>query len=245
MRFHVDQQGCPKFFKVDTYLDAVEMMIDADEVERAIWMLDNMPGYYRDQVPERAIEIRETLHKKTWTAIQYAGLTNRVPLDVALVDAGIPLRGKLVDEIIEAFNTTGKCPHIMDLAPGGFWLPEFLKLRKRDFTYSFLSLTQDKDEQEKPDGPIIFVCFEVIEHLTDTSDIYRNYLKMGMKADVFMLSTPLYTINGGLDNWRDRDLGHLRTYTPQEFMSFAEKYFKGCKWELVMGEEMVLTGVRA
>ncbi len=240
----MSEQGRPKYFNTDTYLDAVEMMINADEVERALWMLDNMPGYYRDNMPERALEILNTLHKKTWTAIQYSELKQDEPLSLEVADQVVPLRGMLVEQIVRSYNELSITPHIMELAPGGHWLPQYLKYKGLVFTYSSMSLTVGLEIGVEVLGPVMFVCFETIEHLADEADIYRNYLKMGAKADVFMLSTPLYTINGGEDNWRERELGHLRTYTPAEFMRFADKYFKGCKWEMVMGEEMILTGVK-
>jgi hypothetical protein len=44
------------------------------------------------------------------------------------------------------------------------------------------------------------------------------------------LSTPKFTWAGGMNNWQERQLGHLRTWTPKEFLDFAQKSFKNFTW---------------
>src|SRR4051812_35464670 len=66
--------GRPRFFDIDIYLSVVEGMINADEVERAFWMLKNPPAYYRKYPPKRLLEIKERLHRQVWTPVQYKGI---------------------------------------------------------------------------------------------------------------------------------------------------------------------------
>jgi hypothetical protein len=63
--------GRPYYFDVDMYLACVEQMISSDEVERALWMLDNMPGWYRDNPPQQAKKIRDQLLKRLYTTMDY------------------------------------------------------------------------------------------------------------------------------------------------------------------------------
>lgn len=232
--------GRPRFFDVDVYLSAVEGMINADEVERAIWMLDNMPAYYRQYPPKRAQEIRESLHRKLWTPIQYKGIYSG-EVDFSLW----PLRAQKLEALIKGFNEKDQVPHVMELAPGGGWMEAGLNDKGCKFSYESLDL--DKGHlrcDQLPQGPNIFVAFEIIEHLSNEWEIYQNYLKFGKEAQVVILSTPLFTYAGGMDDWRNRDLGHLRTYTPFELHAISSKMFQGFDWECSTDDTIVLMGKR-
>lgn len=81
----------------------------------------------------------------------------------------------------------------------------------------------------KDDQPVIFVATELIEHLWHEADIYVEFLRAGGKADIVHISTPLYTFDGMTDDpkyWESKgDLGHLRTYTPNELSVTVAKMF--------------------
>lgn len=225
--------GRPTYFDPDVYLDAVEMMINSDEVNRAFWMLDNMPAYYRDNVPKRAATMRVQLNEVLFTPVQYKGVYGTIDLDGAAVVAGWPSRATIVEEKVRELNKRMIKPNIMELAPGQFWLPTGLKYKGLDFTYEYLSLDNFDHPFEKPwpDSAFnIFIAFELIEHLHCETEIYQNYLKFKKTADIVMLSTPLYTFAGGMDNWSTRQLGHLRTYTPKELVDVSNKMFPGYVW---------------
>lgn len=238
-----DGRGRPLFFDLDKYLDSVEGMINADEVERAIWMLDNLPGYYRDHIPRRAKEIRTQLHKNLFTPVQYHDEYGE--LDMEALRKAWPGRGKVIEDLVRGYNQQGLTPGVMEYAPGTFWLPIGLRASGLQFRYEFKCKDQVETDFEPPadDSPVnIFVALEVIEHLSNEWELYQNYLKFGRHADVVVISTPLYTINGGEDNWRARDLGHLRTYTPVEFRDKLSKMFEGYEWSGMVDESIILVG---
>lgn len=245
---HLDL-GRPKFFNVDQYLDVVEAMINADEVERAFWMLDNMPGYYRDHVPERATKIRKSLHRQLFTPVQYQGIYKSVDLyNEAEAIQHWTGKAQVVEGIVRQYNEEGIAPNLMELAPGSMWLPTGLKAKGLKFTYEHKSIDHVSDVPFLiPEGkePSIFVALEFIEHLWHESEIYENYLKFNKEAKHIVLSTPLYTCFGGLDHWEERPLGHLRTYTPKEFLETASRMFIGYKWNVFLETSIVLHGVRA
>jgi hypothetical protein len=230
--------GRPRHFDVERFLDAVEDMINADEVERALLMLDNMPAYYRDHVPERAAEIRQSLHRQLWTPVQYAGIYEGVIPDCW------PGRAQVLEGLVRQLNSEGKAPHVMELAPGSGFIEA--GLRERGLTCSYESLGLDKrKEPGDVSGPAIFVAFEIIEHLSNEWEIYQNYLKFNREAEHILLSTPLYTCAGGMSGWRERPLGHLRTYTPLEFQQKAQAMFKGYQWKAFVDETIILLGSKA
>jgi hypothetical protein len=88
----------------------------------------------------------------------------------------------------------------------------------------------------------VFICFEMLEHLARPEEIFHHYVKAGGDFDTILLSTPMYTYGGGMPNWYECDLGHLRTYTPREFLDYAKKHWPFHKWELQTGPVMCLIG---
>lgn len=236
--------GRPLFFDVDTYLSAVEQMIMSDEVERALKMLDNLPAFYRANPPARALEIRESLNRALFTPIQYKGIYDGVEITPQDTERHWPLRAQAVEQLVRELNHPGAKPNIMELAGGSLFLPQGLVHKHLQFTYEHLSLDNIEHKFEKPSGEQIniFVAFELIEHLSDEWEIWRNYLKFGKRADYVFISTPLYTFGGGIPNWREQKLGHLRTYTPEELHSICSRMFTGYSWTCKTDDTIVLEG---
>jgi hypothetical protein len=250
--------GRPYYFDVDMFLACVEQMISSDEVERALWMLDNMPGWYRDNPPPQAKQIRDQLLKRLYTTMDYIKDCDHPHQTQALIGAaaGVVERGfakigraQAVRMIIDKL----KSPYIFDLAPGSYWLPILLKKCGYDFKYFGESLNKSQQAMAKDylsnewhqgphPGPSVFICFELIEHLHSTTEIYQHYLKAELNCDYIILSTPKYTIAGASPEWHKQDLGHLRTYTPSEFVQFAMKHWPKHKWEYFDSATMVLVG---
>lgn len=240
--------GRPLFFDINIYLSVVEMMINADEIERALWMLDNPPAFYREKAnrPARLKEIKDKLNKATWTPVQYKGIYKDVEITAAHTEAHWPLRARLLEEEIKRLNDMRISPTLMELAPGGKWLEAGLRHKACGFNYECMSLDGSTLEPDVKTVFNIFIAFELIEHLSNENEIYQNYLKFNRHADIVMLSTPLYTWRGGMPNWEQRELGHLRTYTPDEFHDKASQMFEGYSWDAKIGDAndgtIVLTG---
>lgn len=240
----MNEIGKPLHFDVDVYLDAVEMMIASDEVERAFHMLDNMPAYYRDNQPDRAVEIRSSLHKQLFTPTQYKDADDECEkIDPDKFNYW-PGRASVVASILEHIKDSGKAANIMEIGPGSFWLPFVLRKAEFSFTYEYQSLTKRELPFEKPKGDEvnIFIAFELIEHLSNELEIYQSYLKFKKTADYVLLSTPLYTCGAVNKNWREHSLGHLRTYTPHELLEKANKMFIGYNWKMFLDNTIVLIG---
>lgn len=225
----------PNAFDPEKYLDCVESMILADEVERALWMLDNLPAWYRDNIPERAREIRRELHSALFTPAQYAAADRETETcDISQLKEYFPPRAEILAETLGAYNY----PNIMEIGPGSFWLPHALANKGYNFSYEYQSLGGPGFRSEvNPDGPNIFVAFELIEHLHNELEIYQAYLKFKKPARHVFLSTPLYTYGGGMTSWRNQALGHLRAYTPKEFGDAAQRIFQEFKFTVYKCED--------
>lgn len=239
--------GKPIFFDPDIFCSVVEMLISSDEVERAFLMLRNgAPAYYRDHPTPRMLEIRESLHRQMFTPAQYAGAdSDGVSLEPKDLEQYCPPRAQVLISAIRDLNRTGIKPNIMEIGPGTFWLPYSLRYQNLDFTYEYQSLTVRDLPFEKPpqDGGVnLFVAFELIEHLTNEDELYQAYLKFKKRAKMIFISTPLYTYGGGIANWRDNALGHLRTYTPRELGQVASQLFEGYKWTAYLSDTITLVG---
>lgn len=235
--------GKPRFFNEDAWLETVIGLIRSDETERALWLLDNPPAWYRMNYPTKAKEIKERLNKQLFTPIQYAGCLDPEP-EAYTAEMQMPSRGELVDKLVKELNEKNICPVVCELAPGGRWLEGVMTKRGRKFWYEHMGLDKQHIKMAKPTEPFynIFVALEIIEHLSDTTEIYRNYLKFERPANAIFLSTPYCTWNGGMHDWESNALGHLRCYTPHEFASEAKRMFEGYSWELVHDDVMTLIG---
>jgi hypothetical protein len=256
-------EGRPTWFDVNQYLGCVEQMITCDEVTNALWMLDHLPGYYRANPPPAVAQIKRRLLERFFTTLDYAKdgctwETGAGAMDQATALDHLNLeRGALAFKYALEYTQKDEWVHIHELAPGNYWLPVALNAAGCRFTYFGPSLNTRMQEEaaenlpnwykgdRPPASKSMFVCFEFIEHLADPSEIYHHYVKSGLDADVILLSTPKYTYGGGCGDWYNKDLGHLRTYTPNEFKEFAIKTWPKHNWVLHDGPVMVLAGEKA
>lgn len=238
------QPGETKHFNVQPFLDAAEQLVIHDDIARALDVLDNLPGRYREHRPKEVVEMRDTIMRQLMNNADY--VTNPYD-DFVSIERGqlaikTTLRGTVVKNDVEALNKEGKTPHIIDVGPGEYWLPLGLKGFGLKFTYDAISLQPEIERKAKQfigdylvekapkDAPILFVANEIIEHLWFEEEIYQAFVKKGGYADYVYVSTPMYTFGEGNPDWRTSQLGHLRTYTPSEFGNIVQKMFKGFKW---------------
>ncbi len=257
--------GRPRYFNIDQYLCVVEQMVISDEVERALWMLDNMPGWYRDNYPPEAKSLKELILKKLYTTIDYSEYISHANQSEILlayskdeINSAIMNylhRAQLLMMFCQDLNERDIAPHIVEIAPGSYWLPIGLKKNNIKFTYFGQGLHSPQEANIKAymgnDWAIrpeakksIFVCYELIEHLHSPDEIYQDYLKQEIKFDYIFLSTPKYCVFGGNPEWKTGEVGHLRAYTPNEFYRFAQKNWPDFTWVMYDAEVMVLRGER-
>lgn len=253
--------GKPFYFDLDTWIQAIEMMICADEIQIALRMCDELlPGYYRDNLPSEILEIRSRLYQQLYDQFDYssdhdeANFDRQAVTDQCLTNYTYP-RANILFEDIQKLNAEGKTPWIFEISPSHGWLPVGFADRGLKFNFFGKNMNQPalskikdwlpygiwerrpEDNQEK-----ILVCFEALEHMMNPHDLTQAAHKMGFEFDYIYLSTPKYTLWGGLPNWRDRRIGHVRTWTPSEFHKFAVDSFPGYSWQMFDSPSMVLRG---
>ncbi len=265
--------GRPIYFDISQCLSLAEQYVLSDEVERALWLLDNLPGYYRDHVPPEVLRLKTYIQTLLTTPLEYVTDVNHINETKALIKATKDEinksimdyigRAQVVRSLVERLNQDLKTPHIVEMAPGSFWLPIGLAKNELKFTYfaQSLNVAHQLLAKEYLDElrvwypklehgidprtwvePTVFVCFELIEHLHNPDEIMHNYVKHNISFNHILLSTPKYTINGGNPNWQKDSLGHLRTYTPKEFYAFATKHWPSYKWSMFDHPTMILVG---
>lgn len=162
-------------------------------------------------------------------------------------------RGPLMLETVKELNAQGITPHIVEFGPAAFWLPHGLKKAGVKFKYKPLTLNaialhgnmrelRDFIDLDLSQSKFhIFVCFEVIEHMWDDTQLVLDYLKQKVAFDLVCLSTPLHTFDGGTLNL-DRDIQHLRTYSRQDFVDYGAKNFPNRAWRHWIDHSQVLMG---
>lgn len=177
-------------------------------------------------------------------------------------------RADILFEDIKKLNDEGHVPWIFEISPSHGWLPVGFADRGLKFNFYGKNMNQPALEKIKawlPDGvwkkhPVepfhnqsgdkvilvqqkkILVCFESLEHMQNPHDLTAAAHKLGVEFDRIYLSVPMNTLWGGLPDWRTRRIGHVRTWSPGEFLDFANNSFTGYRWELFKSPSMVLRG---
>lgn len=253
--------GKPFYFDVRKWKQAIEMMACSDEIQIALKMCDELlPGYYRDHIPSEILEIRSRLYQQLYDQFDYssdhdeANFTREEVTGQCLTNYTYPRADILFDDV-KRLNSEGVSPWIFEISPSHGWLPVGFADRGLKFNFFGKNMNQPALEKikkwlpfgvwsEKPNGgqKTILVCYEALEHMMNPHDLTQAAHKVGVEFDRIYLSTPMYTLWGGLPNWKDRRIGHVRTWTPSEFHKFAIDSFPGYLWKMVKSPSMVLVG---
>lgn len=162
-------------------------------------------------------------------------------------------RSEITIQLIKKLNDEGNVPHIYEMGPSNYYLPYGLKAKGLKFTYRADSINKKAylDHKErlsdvwqdhaKENQKQVFVCFETIEHLWNEKDILHQYHKYQADADHILISTPCGTLIGGVADYK-RDLGHLRTFTPNELLEICRKFWPNYDWSFCLNHMMVFQG---
>lgn len=254
--------GRPMYFSLDLFIASVEQMITSDEIQTALWMLDNPPGWYRDNYPQELIDIKNRIYQQCYDQFDYASDHDeanftRDEIEAQCLTGYTYPRADILFEDIKKMNLDGHTPWIFEISPSHGWLP--LGFAKRELKFNFFgknlnqpALKKIKDwlpqgiwaDKPQDNQTKILVCFEALEHMARPEDLPQSAHKIGIDFDRIYLSTPKYCLGGGLPDWKTRRLGHLRNWTPNEFLDFANKSFKGYAWTYFDSHSMVIRGER-
>lgn len=235
----------------------VNTLVEADETERALLVLDNLPAFYRDNYPKNLKTLRDQIIKARITASGYLqnSYDSTVTTEGALNCFNALPRFKLIEQEVKRYNEKKVAPHIVDMGPGEYPIPIALKAKGYQFSYKPIAMDQKaykaayelikENLVETSSAPHIFCALEVIEHIPDTTDLATEMLSYcGVEPERIHLSTPLYTYDGSKKNWKKiAGQPHLRAYTPNEFFMEARSIFPGYNWEMYMGQIMSLRGI--
>ena len=234
----------------------VNTLLHADEVERALLVLDNLPALYRDNTPANLKKLRCDIIKARITPRGYldSNYDAEVSVESALSNFEVNPRFKLIEDDVKAYNEKGITPHIVDCGPGEYIIPIALKEKGHKFTYWPLAMDQKAKAVAMPliesvvAGGIanIFCALEIIEHLPCPLDLATECLaECGGWPEMIHLSTPLYTYDGRIKEWnKPGGLPHLRAYTIPEFYMEASRIFPGYQWTIFPSTIISLKGVR-
>lgn len=238
------------------FLECAKQLVDADEVERALALLDNVPAYFRDFPPPEILEYKNKILQHMITANGY--MTDNHDCNINskeeakfLLDH--TLRGKLIQKEIAALQ--GFSVSVVDVGPGEYWIPKgvdgefFYKPIAMDSrVYDQALKDEDIASKMKPapwDAVRIFVALEVIEHISNPRELAWEAAKhfQGKEPHYIHLSTPLYTYDSKPKDWASHKLPHLRAYTPREFIFEAQRLWPHYEWQFHPSDVMSLRGI--
>jgi hypothetical protein len=138
-----------KDFNLKCFLDTAEELLRADETIRALWILDNLPGYYRDHVPPEVSKLKREIMKHVATSSFYANsgdyeLSANAEETYKLMEN--TLRGSLLLEDVKKSNSHKHKPYIFDMGPGEYWMPRMLNLKECEFYYKAIHVNSPSFE---------------------------------------------------------------------------------------------------
>ena len=257
--------GRPLFWNLSNHVIAIEQMICADEIQIALKMCDEIPGFYRDNYPPELTEIKNTLYKQLYDNFDYssdfaeANFTKDEVIAQCFSNYTYP-RADILANDIKAHHrddTEYIVPWLFEISPSHGWLPVGFDHHDLHFQFCGKNLNQPAlakikewlrpgvwTDEPFPGQEKWLVNFESIEHMMNPHDLEQSSKKMGYEWDRIYLSTPKYTLGSGLSDWKTRRLGHVRTWTPNEFSDFAKKAWPGYEWALWPAHSMVLRGIK-
>lgn len=253
--------GRSAYFNLDNHIIAVEQLIASDEIEMALKLMDMIPAWHRENYPEELTEMKKILYKNLYDNFDYASDSDEAGWTKEAAESQFGTaytfpRAEVLREIVARYNRQGETPWICELSTSHGLLP--LGMAKEGHKFSFFgknlnhqALVKLKDwlgpiwRHFPFDGqPKIFVFCEALEHAYRQEDLLNSYMKLGIEFDEIVLSVPNGTLGGGLPNWKTRRLGHLRTYTVNEFFQLANKFFPGYEWKCFPSVSIVLHGMK-
>jgi len=248
--------GEPNHIDLKVIYNAIKEYMKADEVELAIYILNHLPSYYKDNPPVEFVELRRKIFEQVLTTQDYIYESEETPSKPDLYryyKNPSQFRFTVVSEKVKQLNKDGIVPHITELGAGEFWLAYGMFMDGLAFTYYPICLNKDhfnraKDllgdrlVEEAKDGYEMYICMETAEHLWNVQEIYHYYARYKINAKYLAFSTPKYTCFGGIPDWELKPIGHIRAWSPLEFHSFLNQYFTGFKWFMHDSSLMVFTG---
>lgn len=235
------------------FLDCAEILVSQDETERALQLLYNLPGKYRDFPPQEVVMLRKQILSKIMLPYDLLDDKREMPKpdEWSVQFLNSTMRGIQLRLLVEKYNNESIVPHIVEMGPGDFTFAIGMKKEGLRFTYDCFTLNKiAKADFSKSlisnipnsKAPFIFVAYEVIEHLHHIDEIRQMYDRIDKTPEHVMLSTPKYTFEKGTPNWKIEGIHHLRTYTPREFGTEAMRLFPEYNFEYADNAVMVLVG---
>lgn len=146
--------GRPIYFRLDKYIESIEMMIRADELQLAIYMCDNPPAWFRQNYPPELQVIKDTLYQNLYDSMEYvhddeeANCTREFG-EAQWTNGYMFPRAEIITSIVKGYNSEGRVPWIFDLGCSHGNLPLGLLQSGLDFTYFGHSLNYRINQKVK------------------------------------------------------------------------------------------------
>lgn len=250
--------GKPTHFDLAKALEVAQSIVDSDNVVGAMKLIDEcLPAYYREHKQDLIELWRANAWKKVATIRDYStGEGKPIDLDAAAREFNGSLRFQALKEVVERWCSQRRPPFILELGPGEYTLPIGLRSIGASFSYKPIGITHKIPEhafehikevyKETPDfhQPVIFVCYEMIEHLFHPTDIYNYYCRENLNAEHVMISTPHGALGGGWRRSNEEMIAHVRDWTPQELKDFVKRYWPHLDQQFIDGPQMLLVASR-
>jgi len=237
--------GRPRFFPIKKIVELADHYVACDEVFYALKVLEMLPGWYRDNPPKEVVDMKNQILKTVVTVKDYCGDVKEEEIKPEFIHffENFPRSAGIV-YLVHELNKKGIAPSIYEYGPASFWVAAGLKMLGLDFDYTCVCINANADNKAREEGLVkepeslkneykLYICMEVAEHLWNLRDLehlFRRHFRQDM--DLMYVTTPYGACGGGLPNWQEHTIGHLRTFTASEFQKTLTEYFSEFTWSL-------------
>jgi len=252
----MSETGKPAHFDVEIAQKFLQMNVDSDNVVNALKMAEMLPAYYREKQHDWVELWKKNVWAKVATINDYSsGELKEISKENSLTEYKA-IRFQIVEQLVRHWNDQRRPPFIVDLGPGEYTLPIGLKEAGLEFNYKPIAITNKIPEVALPyiedvladkgefHQPVIFVCFEMIEHLFNPDDVVNYYHRENLNAEHVVISTPHGALGGGWKRTNAEMIAHVRDWTPKELTEFCYKHWGYMNWQLQDGVQMCAVGSR-
>lgn len=203
----------------------------ADETLLALQVLKSLPAYQRDNTPKDIQALKSKILSSIIRPIDLLSDHREMPKTDAWSKEFLDntSRGFVLKSLVKEYNDKNITPHIIDHGPGDCTFAIGMHCEDLKFFYTAVTLNKESEKAiierlykkylEHPieESPVIFLAYEILEHLFNPEEIRQAYERISKKPEYILLSTPKYCFGEGSINWKRDGAHHLKVYTPREF----------------------------
>jgi hypothetical protein len=138
-------------FSSQPFIDCAKILVEADETELAIRVLNSLPAYYRENIPEDIDKLKNLIQERITMAYDLLSDHRELPKsdEWSAHFLNNTERGLQLKKLVTDYNSADISPHIVDMGPGDFTFVIGMKSEDLSFSYECFTLNKEAEKAIK------------------------------------------------------------------------------------------------